>query len=212
MNRKNIIIAFQKRYLFLISKWRGIFTFGFGVSVGRGVEISDRRNILCGSNVFIYPFVRLETTDFSKIHLGSNVNIFHGSVFQAIGRDIIIGNNVTVGEYSIFQAQDRIVIEDDVLLASRIQIITNTHSFANPNYPIKSQQNNAKPVHIKRGAWIGINATILQGVTVGNNSVVAAGAVVIRDVPDYSVVGGVPARIIKHYDHNINKWITNDSH
>ena len=87
-----------------------------------------------------------------------------------------------------------ITIEDDVMIAPKVVISSEGH-------PISIEERNKLAVgriHIKRNAWIGANVTILPGVTVGENSVVAAGAVVSKDIPDNVVVGGVPAKIIKY--------------
>jgi acetyltransferase-like isoleucine patch superfamily enzyme len=86
-----------------------------------------------------------------------------------------------------------ITIEDGVLIAPKVSLLSEGH-------PLSPQERHAlvpKPIHIKKNAWIGANATILQGVTIGENSVVAAGSVVSKDVPDNVVVGGTPAKIIK---------------
>ena len=115
------------------------------------------------------------------------------------GSNISIGRNVTLRPFTQMHAgrNVKIVIEDDVLLAPNVFITTNNHKFNNINTPILKQGGTSKSVLIKEGAWIAANVVILQGVTIGKNSVVAAGAVVANDVPDYCVVGGVPAKIIK---------------
>lgn len=107
------------------------------------------------------------------------------------GRSIKIGRNVSILYNFIAMSTGGIVIEDDVMIAAGVSIITNNHDY--DDRPVLL----CKPVHIKRNAWIGARATILPGVTVGENAVVAAGAVVSKDVPDNVVVGGVPAKIIK---------------
>ena len=80
------------------------------------------------------------------------------------------------------------------MLAANCSIATNNHDFYDRAVLT------CKPVHIKRNAWIGIGSTILPGVTIGENAIVAAGAVVTKDVPDNAMVGGVPAKIIKMLD------------
>lgn len=90
-----------------------------------------------------------------------------------------------------------ITIEDDVLIAPNVFITVNNHNFSDISIPISMQGGNEKSVHIKAGAWIGYGAIILQGVTIGRNSVVAAGAIVTKNVPDYTVVGGIPAKTIR---------------
>lgn len=109
------------------------------------------------------------------------------------GRHITIGKNVFINFDCIFLALGGITIEDDVLIGPKVSLITESHS-------LDPQQRNGlivKPIHIKKNAWIGASATILAGVTIGENSVVAAGAVVSKDVPDNTIVAGIPAKIIK---------------
>ena len=110
-----------------------------------------------------------------------------------------IGKHVFLGGGNILDRvrPDLITIEDYVSLAGGVCILT--HS--NPTTPLREILGEAyhviKPVHIKRGAWIAINAVILPGVTVGENSIVAANSVVMKDVPDYTIVGGAPAKVLK---------------
>ena len=119
------------------------------------------------------------------------------SIFTPIhinyGRHITIGKNVFINFNCTFLALGGITIEDDVLIGPNVSLITETH----PLDPQQRQGLIVKPVHIRKNAWIGANATILAGVTVGENSVVAAGAVVSKDVPDNTIVGGIPAKVIK---------------
>ena len=86
-----------------------------------------------------------------------------------------------------------ITIEDNVLIGPKVNLITENH----PLDPTDRRALICKPIVIKRNAWIGAAATILPGVTIGENAVVAAGAVVSKDVPANTIVGGVPAKIIK---------------
>ena len=86
-----------------------------------------------------------------------------------------------------------ITIEDDVLIGPKVNLITENH----PVEPANRKVLVVKPIVIKRNAWISAGATILPGVTVGENAVVAAGAVVTKDVPANTVVGGIPAKVIK---------------
>lgn len=91
-----------------------------------------------------------------------------------------------------------IEIEDDVLIGSGVHIYVSKHQFESSKLPIIDQGKcEEKAVLVKKGAWIGANAIILPGVTIGVNAVVAAGSVVTKDVPDYSVVAGVPAKLVK---------------
>lgn len=86
-----------------------------------------------------------------------------------------------------------ITIEDNVLIAPKVNLLSEGHPLEPENRHVLIP----KPIYIKKNAWIGAGATILQGVSIGKNAVVASGAVVSKDVPDNTVVGGIPARVIK---------------
>lgn len=109
------------------------------------------------------------------------------------GKNTRIGKNVFINFGCTFLDLGGITIEDNVLLAPGVKLLSEGH----PLSPGSRQSLIPKPIYIKKKVWIGANATILQGVTVGENSVVAAGAVVSKDVPANTVVGGIPAKIIK---------------
>ena len=109
------------------------------------------------------------------------------------GKNIRIGENVFINSGCNMQDQGGIYIGDDVLIGHNACLVTLNHD-VNPD---SRADMFPQPIHIKNKAWIGSNATVLPGVTIGENSIVAAGAVVTRDVPDNTIVGGVPAKIIK---------------
>jgi len=112
------------------------------------------------------------------------------------GKHTKIGKNVFINFDCIFLDLGGIIIEDNVLIAPKVSLLSEGHDIS----PQNRQALVPAPVHIKRNAWIGANATILPGVTVGENAVVAAGAVVNKDVPDNTIVGGIPAKIIKRIE------------
>lgn len=112
------------------------------------------------------------------------------------GKHTKIGKNVFINFNCTFLDLGGITIDDDVLIAPNVSLLTEAH----PLSPTERHALVSKPIHIKRNAWIGANATILQGVTIGENSVVAAGAVVSKDVPDNTIVAGIPAKIIRTID------------
>lgn len=115
------------------------------------------------------------------------------------GKNINFGKNVFINFDCTFLALGGITIEDDVLIGPKVSLITENH----PLNPKLRKGLIGKPIHIKKNAWIGANATILPGVTIGENAVIAAGAVVSKDVPDNMVVGGIPANIIKKIENEI---------
>jgi acetyltransferase-like isoleucine patch superfamily enzyme len=91
----------------------------------------------------------------------------------------------------LFMARGGITIEDDVQIAANVQLVSNNHD------PYERQILTCKTVLIRQGAWIGAGASILPGVTVGRYAIVGTSAVVTKDVPDYAVVAGVPAKVLK---------------
>ena len=110
------------------------------------------------------------------------------------GRNTKIGKNVFVNFDCTFLDLGGITIDDYVMLGPKVSLLSEGHPVAANN----RQTLTAGSIHIKKNAWIGANATILQGVTIGENAVVAAGAVVSTDVPANTVVGGIPAKHIKN--------------
>ena len=109
------------------------------------------------------------------------------------GKNTKIGKNVFINFDCVFLDLGGITIEDGVLIAPKVSLLSEGHSLS------PEERHSLVPghIHIKKNAWIGAGATILPGVTVGENAVVAAGAVVSKDVPDNTVVGGIPAKIMK---------------
>jgi acetyltransferase-like isoleucine patch superfamily enzyme len=113
--------------------------------------------------------------------------------YTNFGQHIKLGKNVFINHACTFLDMGGITIEDDVQIGPKVNLITENH----PLDPTKRKFLDLKSILIKRNAWIGAAASLLPGVTVGENAVVAAGAVVTADVPANTVTGGVPAKIIK---------------
>ena len=125
---------------------------------------------------------------------GKNVNIEHGA-FLASGKGIEIGDNSGIGINC--RITGPLSIGCDVMMAPGVNIVTQNHEISDINIPMRLQTAEKKKVTICDDVWIGVNALILPGITVGKGSVVAGGAVVTKDVPPYTIVGGNPARIIR---------------
>lgn len=114
--------------------------------------------------------------------------------YTNFGKHVKIGKNVFINHACSFLDLGGIIIEDDVQIGPRVNLITESH----PLDLSLRKSLDLKGIIVKRNAWIGAAATILPGVTVGENAVVAAGAVVSKDVAANTVVGGIPAKIIKY--------------
>ncbi|MFV5687982.1 sugar O-acetyltransferase [Flavobacterium sp. ZT3R25] len=113
--------------------------------------------------------------------------------YTDFGENINIGKNVFINHACTFMDRGGITIEDNVLIGPKVHLITTNH----PINPAERRATISQPIVIKKGAWIGVGATILPGVIIGKNSIVAAGAVVSKNVPDNTIVGGIPAKFIK---------------
>ncbi len=109
------------------------------------------------------------------------------------GKNITVGKNVFINSCCRFQDQGGITIGDNVLIGHNVTLATLNHD----ENPENRQRIFPKPIKIGNGVWIGSNVTILQGVTVGDNAIIGAGAVVTHDVPENMVVAGVPAKVIR---------------
>ena len=110
------------------------------------------------------------------------------------GQNIIIGKNVLLNTSCHFQDQGGITIGDGAQIGHNVVLATLNHAMS----PSRRGTMVPAPIHIGKNVWIGSNAAILPGVTIGDGAIVAAGAVVTRDVPENAIVGGVPARVIRH--------------
>lgn len=116
----------------------------------------------------------------------------------SIGKRVIIRPNVMLFGETIINMDCSILIEDDVMMGSGVHIYVNNHKFDDPNVPLIDQGYYPdQQVVLKKGCWIGANAIILPGVTVGENSVVGAGSIVTKSIPDRVVAVGSPAKVVK---------------
>lgn len=155
-----------------------------------------------GRKSYIYKPLFISGED--KIFIGENSGIWHNARIEVISKwngkrfnpRLIIGNNVMFGQNLHLTLADNIEIEDGVVCSGRITITDISHSTDNKTMPVLNQDIVTKPVKICEGAFIGINSTILPGVTIGKHAVVGSNAVVTKDIPDYAIVAGVPARVI----------------
>jgi acetyltransferase-like isoleucine patch superfamily enzyme len=121
---------------------------------------------------------------------------------------LIIQDHVRIGMEATISAANKIVIEEHVLLARNVYISDHGHEFHNINMPISQQGiRKVSEIRIGAGTWIGQNAVILPGSKIGRSCVVGANSVVSSIIPDYSVVAGIPAKIIEKYDEAEGKWI-----
>lgn len=125
---------------------------------------------------------------------------------------LLLGDNVNVGHNVRVQCARKIAIGNNVLIGSRVTIIDNSHGCYKgekqdaPVIPPNERVLWTAPIVIGDNVWIGDGAIVQAGVSVGNGSIIGANSVVTKDVPENCIVGGVPARVIKKYNHNSREW------
>jgi acetyltransferase-like isoleucine patch superfamily enzyme len=146
----------------------------------------------------VLPFRRFDMDEHSKVEDYCVVNNGVGDV--TIGKSSLVGVGcVVIGP---------VAIGANVILAQHIVLSGLNHSYENIDLPIRQQPVVTKAIRVEDDCWIGANAVITAGVTIGKHSVVAGGSVVTRNVPPYTVVGGNPARILKQYDPESASWVS----
>ncbi|MCL4262481.1 MAG: acyltransferase [Anaerolineae bacterium] len=172
--------------------------------VGSGVTLRHPQNISIGHSVIFEDYVTIDALSYNGVVLGDNVTIARFSTIQctgvirAIGVGLRIGNNSAVGAYSFIGAQGGIEIGDNVIMGPRVNLHAENHIYEDLGLPIRLQGETRQGIIVEDDCWIGSGTIILDGVHIKQGCVIAAGSVVTKDIPAYSVVAGVPARIIKH--------------
>jgi galactoside O-acetyltransferase len=151
---------------------------GSDISLGIGIIITGGENIEIGNSVNISRFSGLHSQN-GSIKMGSNISLNTNVVIGASdGGEVIIGDHAMIGPNVVLRASD--------------------HNFADRLLPIMKQGHSGGRIVIGEDVWIGANATITRNVSIGSHSVIGAGSVVTKDVAPYSIVGGVPSKLIKY--------------
>lgn len=155
-------------------------------------EIKFKR---CGKNVKIEEGVRLLNTD--KIEVGDNVYIGHDAFLNAGNGYIKIGRDAWIGQRVYIHGEAGVEIGDAVGIGPYVKMLTSQHAGDQRPKPVIRTPLRLAKIILKSGADIGMGSCVLPGVTIGQGAIIGAGAVVTKDIPDYAVAVGVPARVIK---------------
>ena len=160
-----------------------------------GIVTATLKEVAVMNNLGDVAEIRNKLSEIIGNKIDESTGIF-APFYTNFGKHIQIGKNVFINHACSFLDMGGITIEDDVLIGPRVNLVTENH----PIDPSNRKNLLCSSILIKRNAWIGAGATILPGVTVGENAVVAAGSVVTKDVPNNTIVAGVPAKFIKNID------------
>ena len=151
----------------------------------------------------------------ARIHLSHNVKIMPQAMLVSLRGGIIeIGENTEISMYSRVASMGYVKIGNHVLTGPHVFIADYNHEYQNPMKPVMYHGNRFTPRNdgqpnllIDDGTWIGTNVVIVGNVHIGKNCVIGANSVVTKDIPDYSVAAGIPAKVIKRYDFEEEEWV-----
>ncbi len=167
-------------------------------SIFLNFQIDKLKNKI-GENCKISSHAIFENEKVGGIRIGSNTEILHGCYLATYGGQIEIGNNCSINPYTILYGHGKgLKIGDNVLIAGHCLIIPSNHIFNDKNTPINKQGETSKGIIIEDDVWIAAGCKVLDGVTIRKGTIVAAGSVVNKSTEPYSIVGGVPAKLIKY--------------
>lgn len=180
--------------VFIMPFIRGQYGFlGKNSYIRKPLMIIGKKNIFIGEHVFVRNGARIET-------------VSQWYDMQSFTPKVIIGDNVSIEQRLHLTCAESVEIEDNVVISYDVLITDINHSYENIDQHCFRQPLEVKPVKIKEYSLIGAGARILPGVTIGKNVIVGTNSVVTKSVPDYSIVAGIPAKIIKQYDFDKQKW------
>jgi acetyltransferase-like isoleucine patch superfamily enzyme len=207
LDEKTFVLFIWMQLRSIIRSWR---LFGYlrnpkGALLGKGVSFFAIHKMTWGKFMKLGDHVYLSALGTQGISFGNHVGIgaFSRVVVSTslnhIGSCIQLGNNVGIGEYAYLGGAGGLQIGDNCIIGQYFSCHPENHIYANSDKPIRLQGVTRKGIKIGNNCWIGSKVTILDGVEIGNRCVIAAGAVVTHSFPDNSVIGGVPARLLKSY-------------
>lgn len=194
---KLLMILRGLRHKFLLKESKGILFVGKKVKIREHKKIKIKGSATIEDGCFINALSEGGITIGNNFSLGRNSIIECTGVIRELGEELIIGDNVGIAANAFIAMRGKVTIGDNTIFGPGVSIHAENHNFSDIDKPIRKQGATRKGVTIGNDCWIGSKAIILDGVKIGNHTIIAAGAVVTKDVPDYAIVGGIPAKIIK---------------
>lgn len=186
-----------------ISLLRGLLFVRKFIFVGKGVNIYASRQFFADKGVEIGPYCQIDCLSHKGLFIGRGSKVGGFSVLKVsgtladLGQSITLGNNVGIGEYAHIGGASDVFVGDNTIAGAYLSIHPENHIFADPSVPIRLQGITREGVKIGGNCWLGAKVTFLDGSSVGEGCVVAAGAVVTKKFGDHLVIGGVPAKILR---------------
>lgn len=174
-----------------------------GLFLGKNVRLQNLPNIHFGKlvqleeNVYVSALGRHPISFGNKVRIGAFSRIITSTTLHQLGSHIRLGDNVGIGEFAYLGGAGGLDIGDDCIIGQYFSCHPENHIFDDPSQAIRLQGTTRQGIRIGKNCWIGAKVTILDGVQIGDNCIIAAGAVVTRSIPANSVIGGVPAKVIK---------------
>lgn len=157
-----------------------------------------KNKVFIGKENRIHKSVHISNIGQGQIKIGDNNEILNGCLLMTYGGSIHIGSNCSINPYTIIYGHGKgVKIGNNVLIAGHCLIIPANHIFSRTDIPINQQGTASKGIEIEDDVWIGAGCRILDGVKIARGTIVAAGSVVNKSTIPYSVIGGVPAKLIK---------------
>jgi len=206
-SRKDIAITLWAMAVFYVrgSLKRIFFKRSRGIVLaGKGVSIRYSHYLETGKDFIIEDYAEINCKSNRGIVTGDRVTIGKHAIIRptnayggAIGEGLRIGNNSSIGPFAYIGCSGFIDIGDNVIMGPRVGIFAENHHFDNLKIPIREQGVKRSFVKINDDCWIASNVVILAGVTIGRGCVIASGSVVTKDIPPFSVVAGIPAKVVK---------------
>ncbi|MBC5835767.1 acyltransferase [Flavobacterium sp. F372] len=184
------------KLLFYFKNPKGMLL-GKNVSFFNTPKIKFGKFLKLGNHVYVSGLSKNGITFGNNVSIGAFSRIIVSTSLNNIGNHISIGDNVGIGEFAYLGGAGGLTIGEECIVGQYFSCHPENHIYDNLNESIRHQGVTRKGIEIGKNCWIGSKVSILDGVQIGNGCVIAAGSVVTKSFPDHSVIGGVPAKLIK---------------